>query len=229
MNALETNQKAIEKTPDFYKQNFSPESETVTRFGLKRHAQTEWNRLKRIQGQKDSPLTRKGERQAVRWGHLLQGTRWDRILTSDIGRARKTADFINGSLQIPIRSEPGLREQSWGRWTGYTISELKQRFPRELDEQIRRGWRFCPPGGESRHQVWQRSAACLHECTQRWPGQTILVVTHEGIIRTLIYRLSSRRFLPDEPALLLPGHLHWLAGHITSPQLVITQINALPL
>ena len=67
----------------------------ITRFDLMRHAQTEWNREKKIQGLCDSPLTAVGERQASAWGRLLAQYSWDRILTSDSDRALTTAERIN--------------------------------------------------------------------------------------------------------------------------------------
>ena len=60
----------------------------ITRFGLIRHAQTIWNREKKIQGHSDSPLTADGEKQALSWGQALAQFPWSRILASDAGRAR---------------------------------------------------------------------------------------------------------------------------------------------
>ena len=72
----------------------------ITRFGLIRHAQTVWNREKKIQGHSDSPLTADGENQAGRWGMILQQYSWDRILASDTGRALETAKkrFAEGKI-----------------------------------------------------------------------------------------------------------------------------------
>jgi probable phosphoglycerate mutase len=66
----------------------------ITRFGLIRHAETVWNREKKIQGQTDSALTRRGISQAEKWGRVLNEISWDRIMTSDIGRAVETAGRI---------------------------------------------------------------------------------------------------------------------------------------
>ena len=70
----------------------------ITRFGLIRHAQTVWNREKKVQGHRDSPLTADGERQASSWGLILSQFSWDRILASDTGRALTTGEKpIRGS------------------------------------------------------------------------------------------------------------------------------------
>jgi probable phosphoglycerate mutase len=175
-----------------------------------RHAPTVWNAEKRIQGQSDSPLTPTGERMALRWGRVLQQQCYKRILTSDLGRALATAQAVNVSLNLPLSAEPRLREQDWGRWTGESIAALRARNPQQLTAAQNRGWDFRPPGGESRRDVWQRGRAALAAAAHRWPGETLLVVTHEGMIKCLAYRLTARRFLPTEAPLLRPFHLHRL-------------------
>jgi probable phosphoglycerate mutase len=183
---------------------------TITRFGLIRHAQTRWNREKRIQGQVDSPLTSEGMRQAARWGRLLETFGWDRILASDTGRAHATAERINTTLKLSLTTDRRLREQDWGQWAGKTIADLKTDHAAELRAQEDAGWAFCPPDGEDRLQVWQRSQKALLEASARWPGANILVVTHEGVIKSLIYRLCERKFMAGEPAIITKHHLHRL-------------------
>ena len=184
--------------------------ETTTRFGLIRHAQTRWNREKRIQGQVDSPLTSEGMRQAARWGRLLEPFGWDRILASDTGRAYATAEGINAALKLSLTTDRRLREQDWGQWAGKTIADLKTDHADELKAQEDAGWAFCPPGGEDRLRVWQRSKKALLEASARWPGTNILVVTHEGVIKSLIYRLCGRKFMAGEPAIIKKHYLHRL-------------------
>ena len=175
-----------------------------------RHAQTVWNREKKIQGLCDSPLTAGGERQASAWGPMLDRYPWDRILTSDIGRALTTAGRIGEFLDIPIEADSRLGEQDWGRWTGKTITQLKVEHPLELAEQVNAGWEFRPPGGEDRRSVLARGRAALQDAFTRWPGENILVVIHEGVIKCLVYYLSGRQFLPTEPPILKPYRLHRL-------------------
>ena len=186
------------------------ERSTVTRFGLLRHAMTEWNRERRIQGQTDTPLSPLGERQAGQWGHLLKAYPWNRILVSDARRAVETAAIINESLEVPMDFDPRLREQDWGEWTGKTIAQLKQEDPLLLSEQEKAGWNFCPPGGEDRLTVRDRSREAIVGACEKWGGERILIVTHEGVIKCLLYDLCGRRFLPGEPVMIRPRALHWL-------------------
>ena len=199
----------------------------LTRFGLIRHARTEWNLQKRIQGQQDTPIAPEGKKQAVTWGKLLKPFNWDRILSSDTGRALKTAELINETLRIPIQPEPRLREQDWGLWTGKTVAQLRQENPRLLSEQEANGWGFCPPGGEVLEAVWQRSRQALLEAAGKWPGIQILVITHEGVIKSLIYRFNSRQFLLKQPLQLRSWHLHLLVHD--RQELHLEKINAFKL
>ena len=200
---------------------------SLTRFGLIRHAITEWNLQKRIQGQQDSPVAPEGETQAGKWGSILEPFGWNRILCSDTGRALKTADLINETLRIPIHPEARLREMDWGLWTGKTVAQLRQEAPRLLAEREANGWGFCPPGGEVLETVWQRSRLALLEAAEKWPGTQILVITHEGVIRSLIYRFNSRNRLTNKPHRLRPWRFHLLVHE--RRELHLEEINALKL
>jgi len=200
---------------------------STARFGLIRHAETLWNLEKRIQGHRDSPLTDAGRQAAEIWGKSLLSNRWSRILSSDTGRARQTAGIMNSFLRLPSSSDPRLREQNWGRWTTRTIAQIKADCPDELEAQINAGWNFCPPQGERRFEVWDRSRRALIEAANKWPGSTILVVTHEGVLKALIYRLCGREFLPSEAPLINSAYLHWLV--IDNNDLHLEEVNAIRL
>jgi len=199
----------------------------TTRFGLIRHAQTVWNREKKIQGHRDTPLTAAGEKQAVNWGQILSQFSWDRILASDAGRARATAEIINACLNLPLTIDSRLKEQDWGQWVGMTVRQIETEAKQILDEQVNAGWDFCPPGGESRRSVLKRSQSALLAAAQRYSGENLLVVSHEGILKSLIYHLRGRRFLPGEPAILKSYQLHRLLYDGSGLQ--IERINALEL
>ncbi|UCH21621.1 MAG: histidine phosphatase family protein [Deltaproteobacteria bacterium] len=199
----------------------------TTRFGLLRHAQTVWNQEKRIQGQKDSPINPKGREQAAGWGRILKTLSWDRIISSDSGRAVQTALIINNFLRVPVLQDTRLREQDWGIWTGKSIDEIDGKSPQWLADRAGTGWRFCPPGGEDRFTVWKRSQQALKEAAEKWPQDTILIVTHEGVIKSLVYQLYGRKFLPSESQIIRPYHLHWLSGD--SDNLRVAALNALSL
>lgn len=169
-----------------------------TTFGVIRHARTVWNRERRIQGWSDSPLTPEGERQAELWGAHLQATPWTLILASDTGRALATAHIINRRLGLPIHPEPRLRELDWGRWTGRTVRQLRGEEPDVVAAQECAGWDFRPPGGETRRAQLERSRRALLDAAAERPGSAILVVTHEGVIKSLACFLAGDPTPPTE-------------------------------
>ena len=173
-----------------------------TIFGVMRHARTEWNRERRIQGWSDSPLTPGGERQAEAWGAHLQRRAWTRILASDSGRALATARIINRHLALPLAADARLRELDWGRWSGRTVRQLLADEPDIVAAQERAGWDFRPPGGESRRDQLDRCRGALLDAAERHRGDRILVVTHEGVIMSLAYHLAADASPPIER----PGH-----------------------
>jgi broad specificity phosphatase PhoE len=198
-----------------------------TCFGLLRHTVTEWNQSRRIQGHCDSPLTLSGETLALRWGHLLAGNTWNRILSSDLGRARKTAELINQTLNLPVSLDFRLREKDWGNWTGKTMPQLKLEFADIWTKGIPSEWDFCPPGGESFQSVWKRGREALAEASVSWPGDKILVVTHEGMIKSLIFHESTQSDFLMDGQRLMPYHLHCLT--FSSGWLTVERLNYLNL
>lgn len=186
----------------------------LSSIGLIRHARTEWNRQKRIQGQTDNPLCHEGVTEAQGWGESLvrnsTTTRWDRIVTSPLLRARQTAEALNASLQIPISTDERLREQHWGKWEGYTIKELRARTYGEVEKQEARGWEFTPTGGEPRSAVRDRMFAALTALVTTYSGEHLLLVTHLSCIKCVVHTLLEQQGIPVSPDPLKKHGLHRL-------------------
>lgn len=176
----------------------------ATQFGLLRHGETVWNREKRLQGRLDSPLTDDGIEAVRTWARFLGSRpwRWSRIVTSPAERARQTAMIINERLALDVQENAALREQDWGIWEGMTDTEVVTTYREILDEQIQGGWSFRPPEGESRSEVCLRVRTALSRLGEKYPGEQILVITHQGVIKALVYFIEKRQFLPDEPKIL---------------------------
>lgn len=195
--------------------------------GLMRHAPTQWNLERRIQGQADSPLTSVGLAVSRRWGRLLRDGGWDRIVTSDLGRALATTAGICETISAPVIREPRLREQDWGLWTGRTLTDIRTKSSDILARIEAAGWEFRPPGGESRAEVWQRARRALREAARRWSNERLLVVTHEGVLKCLLYGLAGRQFSHAEPRWKLGSQLHLI--RIVHDIMGIDSVNALSL
>ncbi|WP_108831169.1 histidine phosphatase family protein [Aedoeadaptatus coli] len=89
-----------------------------------RHAETEWNRADRIQGQMDSPITREGEEAMAAMAVRLASVPFDCCYTSDLPRARKTAEGLLKFRPVPIIEEEALRELPLGPWEGMLFKEI---------------------------------------------------------------------------------------------------------
>ncbi|MGW8193438.1 MAG: histidine phosphatase family protein [Desulforhopalus sp.] len=202
-------------------------TDSITTFGLLRHGQTEWNVLKRVQGSADSPLTATGQKETAEWGRTLTQFSWNRIMCSDLGRVQETVAILNRTLSLPVTVDRRLREQYWGEWEGLTLPYIYEHFQDELSRRVARGWEFAAPGGESRSAVRTRVLAALEEAAKKWQGQKILVVCHQGVIKSLLYSLTNREFLPGEDPLLQHNKLHLIdceAGRFRPGKLNIPRV-----
>jgi broad specificity phosphatase PhoE len=182
-----------------------------TIFGLLRHGQTLWNVEKKIQGFNDSPLSENGRRQTVLWSKTLQQYAWDHIVASDLGRVRETVAILNLQLHLPVYFDTRLREQGWGEWEGLTIPYIEKNFQQDLARRIALGWNFSAPGGETRQAVRDRVLSALAEAGGKWPGQKILVICHQGVIKALLYHITGRAFMPGEDPLLQHDRFHLIS------------------
>jgi probable phosphoglycerate mutase len=205
------------KEKDSAKDSIGTVSSTI--FGLLRHGQTEWNTLKRIQGSGDSPLTAKGKEKTAQWAKFLKNDHWDRIIASDLGRVRATVDILNQMLQLPVTFDARLREQHWGDWEGLTLPFIKENQKEELARRVAMGWDFSAPGGETRIEVRDRVLAALIDTAEKWPDKKILVICHRGVVRSVLYFITGREFMPEEDPLLKPNRLHLISciGQQVSP------------
>lgn len=183
---------------------------------LIRHSVTEWNEQNRIQGHMDSPLTDYGRELAASWRETLKPESFDAVMTSDLGRAIDTASIIMEGFELPALQLKGLREQDWGEWSGLTTDELHIKFPGKLDEEIAKGWKFCPNNGESRIETSERGITALKEGACKISEIVnkdelkVLAVVHEGLLKTIIYKLAGHDFMADKPKLVKRRRLHWL-------------------
>lgn len=202
-------------------------SAAVTPFYILRHAPTAWNAAGRIQGHRDSPLTATGREWAQRWGRALMPFKLERLLTSDLGRAVATGREMNALLGLPTTAEARLREQDWGRWTGSVHRRLRIEAADRYAREAAQGWHFRPPGGESHLDVLERALAALRDAAAVYPGQKILVVTHEGVIKCLFFHLAIRDGCGHRPSPPKPWHLHQLLGR--DGRIALHRVNILNL
>jgi probable phosphoglycerate mutase len=163
-----------------------------------RHGETDWNRIKRIQGHIDIPLATTGIAQARRLAQRLadeakQGARLDAIYSSDLQRAQQTAQPIGDALGQPLQLRENLRERSYGAFQGHDSDEIALRFPDEYAQWQTRDPGFAPPEGESQRVFYHRIVHAIEPLVAAHPGGRIACVTHGGVLDCV------RRFATSMP------------------------------
>ena len=153
-----------------------------TQLIIVRHGQTEWN-LKLIrQGHLDSPLTETGLAQARALGERLARETFTALYSSDLGRAVQTAQMIAAATGHKIVKDPRLRERHLGIFQGLNGDELREKYPEEYRLHRTVGPSYVIPGGESVQQQVTRNVGYLNEIAEKHLGETIVVVTHGGVL-----------------------------------------------
>jgi probable phosphoglycerate mutase len=158
----------------------------VTRLLLVRHGQSVWNADGRWQGQADPPLSQLGEEQAAAAATRVDGIAV--VYSSDLVRARRTAEILGAGRSIEPVVDARLRERHAGRWEGRTRVEIEAEWPGYLDSGRR------PDGYEPDESVLARALDALGAIAAAHDGD-VLVVTHGGVVRTLERQLAD----PDAP------------------------------
>lgn len=175
---------------------------------LVRHGATAWNEGGRFQGQSDVPLNDRGIEQAEAAARRLRGLQAAAIYSSDLRRARQTAEIIAAALRRPqhaVRLCRSLREIDFGSWEGLTWIDIERRWGTLLDQWCRDPRSATPPGGEPFVHFEARVRHAISTIASRHPGQTVIVVTHGGVIAFLASWRQGVMFRPLEHFRLPPG------------------------
>jgi len=170
----------------------------MTRLILVRHGQTLWNASGKHQGHLDSPLTELGIEQAEALARRLKELPIDHVYSSDLQRASETAAILVRHHGIPVHKDLRLRERNLGIFQSLTREEFRLQHPEAYHEYMHGGPDFVIPNGESFRQRTELACACLNELGRRHRHQTVLVVTHGGVLsgffRTVVgISLKERR------------------------------------
>lgn len=155
----------------------------MTTILLARHGESDWNRAKRWQGHADRPLSDAGRVQSRELAERLAETELDAIYSSDLQRARETAQIVAESRGLQVTTLPDLREVDVGSWSGLTRTEAEQRFPDAYRRWVAggEGW----DDGETYEQLSERVLRGIKTIAADHPGERVLVVAHGGSIRAV--------------------------------------------
>jgi len=155
---------------------------------LVRHGESVWNAARRVQGQSAlaPSLTELGRAQARTAAELLSelAPRARLVLSSDLARARETALIVAACMGLPLRCDPGLREQHLGELEGRHLAEEREGVT--IEDTVDGLWLDAarrPPGGESVRDLHSRVHATLARLAAELAAIEVVVVTHGGPIR----------------------------------------------
>lgn len=156
-----------------------------------RHGETTWNTEKRWQGHLDSPLTPRGLSQARALAARLMNQRFSALYSSDLGRAYETAQIVAAATGHSVVPDARLRERNLGIFQGLTSEEIRTAYPEEHELYRARDPDHLLPGGESLRRQVERNVACFEELAQKHLVESIVVVTHGGVLSGLFRHVLS--------------------------------------
>ncbi len=184
---------------NFYLKSYKVQMLKKTNIYIVRHGQTDWNIQKKMQGRSDIPLNSKGEQQAQQTGIGLkeQGIQFDRVYSSPLCRALKTAGLISGFKEEQIIKEPRIIEFAFGKAEGATIEErrtnpklfnIRDFFLAPEVYKAAEDAETFEAVSERTKDFWQNEILPLESS----PVKNILVVTHGGTLQSLLMHIDGR-------------------------------------
>jgi broad specificity phosphatase PhoE len=189
-------------------------------FYLLRHGQTDWNLEGRYQGHSDVPLNVTGlaqaESAATRLASLsIDRVHIDRIVTSPLIRALKTAAIVAETVGKPMHIERGLIERNFGSFDGLSVKEMKARFGVSLDQPAPQ---ILPPDAEPWTEIQARAPRTVAKWLDAHPTENLLFVAHGGIFDGLHHHLIGPRAGAESkhatPYLFTPGPTGWSIAEV---------------
>lgn len=182
-------------------------TEILTHVVLIRHGETAWNVEHRLQGHTDIPLNNCGQWQAQQAARALSGIPLMAIYSSDLLRAKATAELIAAEHRLAVNLMPALRERHYGVFEGLCTDAIAAQYPVAYAAWQTRSPDYVIPGGESLGAMYGRVSAIFSQLVANHAGHTIGLVAHGGVLDCL-YRfvkqlpLSAPRDFPLQNASL---------------------------
>jgi len=195
---------------------------------LLRHGEVLHAETRRFIGHLDVPLSCRGERQCAAQADALQGVTLAAIFSSDLSRARRSAEIIAAPHGLIPVETPALREMSMGRWEGLTADEIRRREPEAFADWMARVGEFPFPEGESVPDLLERAWPAFASIASEFAGHAVAIVAHGGTNRALLCQALETPlgrllgFGQDYGALsLLVGPEPWKLGRLNERPILV--------
>lgn len=160
-----------------------------------RHGETDWNATGRIQGHTDIDLNSQGEEQAKVLSEKLQNVKFSAVYSSDLLRAKRTAEIIVLEKKLAVETTKLLRERNFGHFEGQPTEAYKEinDVLIKLTEQARFFSRDFPDV-ENDGDLVNRFITFAREVCVAHVGKNVLIVTHGGVLRSLLIHLGYFKY-----------------------------------
>ena len=163
----------------------------TTNLYLMRHGECEGGQI--LRGQTDVALSALGKtrmKQAIEQLDLDpefdRETGFEQVICSPLRRCSEFALSIYLEKGIPLKMEDGLKEIDFGDWDGETLETLYENSADVIEMYWKNPWAFTPPNGETMQAFESRVNKSWDSIVSQYAGQTLLLVTHGGVIRHLM-------------------------------------------
>ena len=161
---------------------------------LVRHALTVDNQKSRLSGHIDSSISEEGQEQIDKITNYLKDFDIDKIYTTTSSRTKDTVKKLSELKSIEIIEKESLKEISFGDFEGLTFDEIKDKYPKEFQDMIEKGYEYKYPNGESLIDSYNRVCIELDNIISNNDDRTILICSHGGTIRNIITYLISNSY-----------------------------------
>ena len=161
---------------------------------LVRHALTVDNQKSRLSGHIDSSISEEGKEQIDKITNYLKDFDIDNIYTTTSSRTKDTVKKLSELKSIEIIEKESLKEISFGDFEGLTFDEIKDKYPKEFQDMIEKGYEYKYPNGESLIDSYNRVCIELDNIISNNDDRTILICSHGGTIRNIITYLISNSY-----------------------------------
>lgn len=181
-------------------------------FYIVRHGQSQSNIDDLLSGHEESPLTQKGKAQAKEIASILKGVKFDAVFSSDRSRAMQTVEGMALERKLVLKTTEALREKFYGPYEGRKRLEVKNELKHLFDQyktlsnKDKHTFRIYQ-GGETDHEAVERVMLHLRELSLAYPGKTLLIGSHGGIMRYLLIRLGKLTYDSDTHAVRNTAYL----------------------
>jgi broad specificity phosphatase PhoE len=159
-----------------------------------RHGETHYNVEKRIQGFCDSPLTDNGIEQAKSVGIGLSDIEFKAVFASESQRVVDTARYAIGHRNIPIITDPRLKEMNLGVLVSLSETEILAQYGNILETLYSlTDLNMSAPEGESSLQLFTRTSSAIDEIIQKYKneGGNVLVFSHGVTIGNYLMQIAK--------------------------------------